>query len=493
MQKEKSTRNTSDSPDLYPTGLFVLNKYGVIFNANKPALSLISSKKENILKKNFLEFLDESGKNNFQRFFYKASNSSEPQIAEINFKGADNNFFPALVVAKSVTFSESTEKFCSLAIVDLTSWKMKKEVRQQEEDRFEKMANTAPVMIWIADVEGLFSFVNKVWLDYTGKDFGNQVGMNWLSNVHPKEYEELLKIYRDAFRARKPFSAKFRFMGTNEEYQWMLIRGTPRLDDEGVFTGFIGSCVNINDQIETEEKIKLINTKLAESNETKDKFFSIISHDLRGPLSGLMQILDILSTSYESMKEDEKIDIIKQAAKSSNSTFALIENLLEWSRIQSGTFPYEPRNIELFTLISSIGNLYSHNFRNKGITFKVDIEPDTTVFADTKMTETIFRNLISNAIKFTAENGTVTVSSKEDQNYMFVQVNDTGIGMDQDKMSKLFRIDKSYSTRGTNDEEGSGLGLILCKELVERQGGKIWVVSKKDEGSTFYLTLPARG
>ena len=492
MQKGKSTRKIADPPDLYPTGLFVLNQFGVIFNANKPALSLISSKRESVVKKNFLDFLDESGKSNFQSFFYKASKSSEPQIAEINFKGNDNNYFPALAIAKSVTFSESTDKFCSLAIIDLTSWKMKKEVQQQEEDRFEEMANTAPVMIWIADVEGLFSFVNNVWLDYTGKDIGNQLGMNWLKNVHPDDSENLLSIYQSAFKSQKTFSAEFRFKAKNEKFQWMLIKGTPRLNDEGNFSGFIGSCVNINDQIENEEKIRIINTKLTESNETKDKFFSIISHDLRGPLSGLMQILEILSTSYKSMKEEEKIDIIDQAAKSSSSTFALIENLLEWSRIQSGTFPYEPKDLSLPALINSIGNLYSHNFKNKGINFKVNVKPDSTVFADVKMTETIIRNLISNAIKFTPKEGAVLVNSEEDQNFVCVQVNNTGTGISQEKMAELFRIDKSHSTRGTNNEEGSGLGLILCKELVERQGGKIWVVSKKDEGSTFYFTLPAK-
>ncbi len=115
MQKGKSTYNISDSPDLYPTAVFVINKYGVIFNTNKLGLSLISSKKENIINKNFLGYLDENGKNNFQQFFYKTSNSSEPQTAEINFKGIDNNYFPALAVAKSITFTESADKFCSVS------------------------------------------------------------------------------------------------------------------------------------------------------------------------------------------------------------------------------------------------------------------------------------------------------------------------------------------------------------------------------------------
>jgi len=491
MSEVDSVNNLSSSYVLYPTGLFVLNQNGVIFYVNEVGLALISLKRENILKKSFFDFLDENDRSDFQSFFQKALNSSEPQITEIDIKGVDNNFFHALLSAKPTIISDSTDKFCSLAIVDLTSLKMREAIAKQSETRFEKMANTAPVMIWIADVEGLFSFVNSVWLEYTGKKIGDELGMNWLKNVHPDDFEKLLNVYRDAFGSRESFSAEFRFKGVNEKYQWMLMKGTIRLNDEGIFTGFIGSCVNINEQIENEEKIKKINAELTETNETKDKFFSIIAHDLRGPLSGLTQILEILATDYESMEEDEKIEIVKEAAKASNSTYALMENLLEWSRIQSGSLPYEPTKINLLTLINNTGTLYEQNIKNKVINFKVDVNLEVTAFADKKMTETILRNLISNAIKFTPQNGSVLVYSEGDQNYSTIKVQDTGIGMEQTTLDKLFRIDVSHSTRGTEDELGTGLGLILCKELAEKQGGKIWVESKIDKGSTFYFTLPS--
>ncbi len=491
MSEVASVNSLSSSYVLYPTGLFVLNQNGVIFYVNEVGLGLISLKRENVLKKSFFDFLDENDRSDFQRFFQKALNSSEPQITEIDIKGVDNNFFHALLSAKPTIISDSTDKFCSLAIVDLTSLKMREAITKQSEVRFEKMANTAPVMIWIADVEGLFSFVNSVWLDYTGKKIGDELGMNWLKNVHPDDFEKLLNVYRDAFGSRESFSAEFRFKGVNEKYHWMLMKGTLRLNDEGIFTGFIGSCVNINEQIENEEKIKKINAELTETNETKDKFFSIIAHDLRGPLSGLTQILEILATDYESMEEDEKIEIVKEAAKASNSTYALMENLLEWSRIQSGSLPYEPTKINLLTLINNTGTLYEQNIKNKVINFKVDVNPEVTVFADKKMTETILRNLIMNAIKFTPQNGSVSVYSEGDQNYSTIKVQDTGIGMEQTTLDKLFRIDVSHSTRGTEDELGTGLGLILCKELAEKQGGKIWVESKIDAGSTFYFKLPA--
>ncbi len=489
MQKKKSALVLSETVDLYPTSVIIINEFGVIFNANSAAISLIGGKKGSTLSKNFLEYIDLISQSNFKKYFYKVTSSQQPQISEIKFKGIDNNYFDALVIGKSVTFPESKDKFCSLAIVDLTPLKMGDEVRRRSESRFEKMANTAPVMIWIADVEGFFSFVNKVWLDYTGKNLGDELGMNWLNCVHQDDYENLLKNYTDAIRNRNSFSYQFRLKDKNAEYQWILMKGTPRLMDEDKFTGFIGSCINIHSQVENEEKIKKINSELIESNETKDKFFSIIAHDLKSPVSGLSGLMDILSTSYDSLNEQERMEIITEASATSKSTYALIENLLDWARIQSGKFPLESTKFNLAALVSEVEMLFYQNLRNKSISFNAQVHPEIMVLADIKMTETILRNLISNAIKFTATNGTITVSAEMEVNFTTVKISDSGIGIEKEIIDNLFRIDISQSTRGTNKERGTGLGLILCKELAEMQGGSIWVESEKDFGSTFYFTL----
>lgn len=490
MSEVKSAFNLVTSANLYPTGLFVLDQNGIISYANDAGLDLIGATKEVVEDNSFLKFINENDKYDFKRFLNRALFSTETQTIEMDIKGIDDKYFHALLAAKPVTSAASGDKICSLAIVDLTILKMREEIMKQGEVRFEKMANTAPVMIWIADVEGLFSFVNRVWLNYTGNKFGDHLGMSWLKNVHPDDFERLLNIYRNAFSSRKPFTAEFRFKDINETYRWMLIKGTPRLSDDGIFTGFIGSCVDINEQILNEEKIKKINTELTESNKTKDKFFSIIAHDLRGPLSGIAQLMEILSTDYAEMDEDEKIEIVTEAARASNSTYALIENLLEWSRIQAGRIPFEPTMIDLSTLVNIVETLYNQNIKKKGINLKVTVEPETTVFADKDMTETVLRNLISNAIKFTPKNGSILVNSETNQKLTTIKVQDSGIGMDQSTIDKLFRIDVSHTSVGTENEPGTGLGLILCKELVEKQGGKIWVESKIDEGSTFYFTLP---
>jgi PAS domain S-box-containing protein len=332
--------------------------------------------------------------------------------------------------------------------------------------------------------------VNKVWLDYTGEKIGEQLGMNWLKGVHKDDIESLLVDYKNAFKSREHFSSKFRFRRMNGDYQWMLINGSPRVSQHGIFSGFIGSCININEQIKSEEEVKEVNFQLSESNKTKDKFFSIISHDLRGPLGGLMQLLELLSTEYNTLEEQEKFKLISDAADSAKSTYALVENLLDWSRVQSGKIEYEPERLNLSQLVNDTISLYNQNIKNKKINIEASIQNDVTVFADIKMSETVLRNLISNAIKFTFPGGKIHIFAEKKDDQVIVKVRDTGIGIKKENIAELFRLDISHSSKGTENEPGTGLGLILCKELVERQGGKIWVKSKIREGATFYFTIP---
>jgi signal transduction histidine kinase len=279
-------------------------------------------------------------------------------------------------------------------------------------------------------------------------------------------------------------------MNKRGNYEWMLIKGKPRYSDENLYMGFIGSCINIQEQKEIEAKISNLNNELVQTIATKDKFFSIISHDLRSPLSGLMGILDILNSSYDKLDDNEKREIISDANVVSKTTYSLMENLLEWSRIQTGIINYQPEPLRIDRLINNVASLYEQNLKSKGIKFNINIKPDLFAFVDKSMTETILRNLISNAIKFTFPNGTIAVSSEIDDDMVVIKVKDSGVGIDEEIIPNLFRVGVSSSTKGTAKESGTGLGLIICKELAEKQQGKIWVESKKNVGSTFYFSVP---
>ena len=488
---ESSEKNILQAIELFPTNIYILDEQGVIIELNSLAQKLTGGEREQVIQTSFIDIIEEYQRSYFQTFLDNTFKTADTQKAEFKIMGKDNNYFHTLAFAKQVVDVGSEKKLCSVNLVDLTLYKMQEEVIRENQVRFENMANTAPVMIWIADVDGLFSFLNKVWLDFTGNEMGDDLGMNWLKNVHPEDLEKLLGHYQSAFSSKTQFSCEFRFKRKDDIYRWIMIIGTPRFNPTGIFMGFIGSCSDISEQKESEEEIKNINIELAEINATKDKFFSIIAHDLRSPLSGLMQILFIIAEDYDSLSNDEKLEMINDVANTSKQTYELMVNLLEWSSVQTGTIPFNPEKLSLLNVLNNLEELYNQNLKSKEITLKIDVGPEISVFADKKMLETILRNLISNAIKFTYSNGTISISSEPANDFVVVKVADTGVGINTKILSELFKVDKFQSIPGTEKETGTGLGLILCKELVEKQNGKMWVESKEDEGTTFYFTLPA--
>jgi two-component system, sensor histidine kinase and response regulator len=240
----------------------------------------------------------------------------------------------------------------------------------------------------------------------------------------------------------------------------------------------------------TLEQLNETNAELQQVNATKDKFFSIIAHDLRSPFNSIIGFSDLLVEQIK-MKDVEGIEKYAQIiVESSNKAMDLLMNLMEWSRSQTGRMDYKPENLNIENFIHETVSLYDNIAGEKSITINRFLPHDVIVFADKAMINTVLRNLIANAIKFTKPGGEINISAVKQHNEVIVSVSDTGVGMSQDKLGKIFQLDQSCSTLGTNKEKGTGLGLILCKEFVEKHGGKIWVESKEDIGSTFYFTLP---
>ncbi len=238
------------------------------------------------------------------------------------------------------------------------------------------------------------------------------------------------------------------------------------------------------------QQIKESEIKLRELNATKDKFFSIIAHDLKSPFNSIIGFSNLLVKQIKN-KDIEGIDEYANIVlKSANKAMDLLLNLMEWSGSQTGKMEFNPKYFDLVSCTNKTILLYVDIAGQKSITIKNILPHKAFVFADNAMISTILRNLISNAIKFTMPGGNIIVSAIEKQNEIIFSVSDTGVGISKSSIKKLFLIDQSYSTTGTNKETGTGLGLILCKEFVEKHNGKIWVESEEKKGSTFYFTLP---
>ncbi len=240
-----------------------------------------------------------------------------------------------------------------------------------------------------------------------------------------------------------------------------------------------------------EEEIKQKSIELAKLNAEKDKFFSIIAHDMRGPFNGFLELTRIMADDMPDLTKEEILKLAGIMRNSATNLFHLLENLLEWSRLQRGVIPFQPT---LFSLIANIVESMPpvvDMALKKGIEIRYEIPEGIKVFADNYMLTSIITNLASNAVKFTRNGGSITFKAKEEaDNSVEISVTDTGIGMSPQMLNELFRLDTHTSRRGTNGEPSSGLGLILCKDFIEKHKGKLFVHSEKEVGSTFRFTLP---
>ncbi len=238
------------------------------------------------------------------------------------------------------------------------------------------------------------------------------------------------------------------------------------------------------------EQLKETNQKLSILNATKDKFFAIIAHDLRNPFNVVSGFSDILLRNFEKLTPEKIRKFHEMIYMASNSGNNLLENLLQWSRTQTGHISYVPSKFNLFMLVAETIKLMKGDAERKNIYIQQLIDPDINVFVDENMIKTILRNLISNAIKFTNEKGTIKFMSRIVNEQAEVIVSDNGVGIPEEDIKRLFRIDITHSTRGTANESGTGLGLLLCKEFVQKHGGRIWVESQVEKGSEFKFTIP---
>jgi two-component system sensor histidine kinase/response regulator len=242
--------------------------------------------------------------------------------------------------------------------------------------------------------------------------------------------------------------------------------------------------------LESDEKIQIQNKQLSKINSEKDKFFSIISHDLRSPFSGLLGLAQLMLEKKHLLSEEDFDDLLNELYNSLTNIYKLVSNLLEWSRLQRGGIDIYPEKINLCQLIDSQIDVFDTASKNKKIKLINKIPENIFIFADENSINTVFRNLLSNALKFTKEDGNIKIYSETDDKVVRIIIEDNGIGMSPDTVEKLFSIEKKITTYGTSGETGTGLGLILSKEFIEKNKGTISVKSEEGKGSAFTVSFP---
>jgi len=272
--------------------------------------------------------------------------------------------------------------------------------------------------------------------------------------------------------------------------EWASTTKAPIIDSEGKIIGTFGITRDITARKLAQEALKESEIKLRELNSVKDKFFSIIAHDLRGPFNGLFGLLDMVREDFGEMSPEAIKGNLDDINDIMRNLYQLLEDLLEWGRIQRNVIEFTPQKENLCHTIQNVVDLYAVNAKNKNIAIHIDMPESLIVRYDKKMISTIVRNFLTNAIKFTEPHGSINMIVKDNPAEVKVSVQDTGIGISQKNLNRLFDLTEFFSTQGTNNESGTGLGLILCKEFVDKHNGKISVETELNKGSIFAFTLP---
>ena len=238
------------------------------------------------------------------------------------------------------------------------------------------------------------------------------------------------------------------------------------------------------------QSIIIKNTELQNLNNTKNKFFSIISHDLKNPFQSILGLSEILAKEIESCSSDEIVEFSQTIRNSSQHAYRLLENLLEWSQSQIGSISFNPETLNLHQIINEILRILASTSQAKNITIRSEIPESFQFIGDRHMISTILRNLVSNAIKYTYQSGEITITAIKKDDTIQITVKDNGMGLNSEYIEKLFKISEKTSVPGTENERGTGLGLVLCKEFIDKHSGTIWVESELEKGSTFSFSIP---
>ena len=368
--------------------------------------------------------------------------------------------------------------------------------RKQSEEDFNKFYTgimNSPLSIVITDIDGTIEYVNPFFTKVTGYSFDEAVGANPKILSSGNNSKELYDDLWSTILSGKIWYGEFQNKTKNGNFYWEAARIAPIIDKEGNTTSFIAIKEDITERKRNLELLQSSEKELREINTKKDKFFSIIAHDLRSPFSGLVGLIGLLKSNIQeldSSKVDEYLELIDQSAQ---NTFKLLENLLAWAKSQTGKLEFNPKRNKLIDIVNEVLSVLSVYANNKSINMQIEFSEDIIAYADENMLNTILRNLISNAIKYTKSNGIIRITTQDTiinhKQFLTIIVEDNGVGISYENQNKIFDIEGNYSTTGTNNEKGTGLGLLLCKEFVEKHGGRIWCESVENKGSKFMFTL----
>lgn len=371
------------------------------------------------------------------------------------------------------------------------------ELIKESEEKYRLITENASDVIWVLNItKNKFTYISPAIKSLRGLTVEEALNERLEDALSPESLIKVrqvlmsnIKVFLDSETDTDYFIDEIQQPDKNGKLLWIEVSMKMRLNGDNEIE-VIGVSRNIEERKRMESEILHNQEKLKDAVAAKDKFFSIIAHDLKSPFNSILGFSDLLlervnEKNYEILPEYARI-----IQNSSQRALQLLSNLLDWSRSQTGRMEFTPESVDIAILIDETIKILVDTINQKSIVIRSDIKKDLLAFADKAMINTVLRNIITNAVKFSYLGGTIFIEAHKDNSGVVVKVRDEGVGIRKEDLSKLFKIDQSYSTKGTYNEKGTGLGLILCKEFIDKHHGKIWVNSKPGRGSSFSFLIP---
>lgn len=497
--------------------IYNLDEKRTIF-CNKSAQNSLGFSKKEFTKIDYSDFDTNTTHFQFKKICDHAFKTGSSSFETV-FLRKDGRLFDARVEIRPWEMHKS--KFLLITWSDITIFNQTKNAIETAEERLRLAMDIASVGLWDWNMKD----DDLYWSDEIYKIVGveknkKNIIKDWRRIIHPDDFQRTLRLAIRAGRTGSSFQLEIRYIRQNDNsVRSVRIFGRYYLGDDNKPYRMIGTVQDVSSEKRKETRMKKLIEDLQFYNETvlnqvdelndknrllsireeqllglnknKDKFFSIIAHDLKSPISGFINLTEMISRDFNQLSLAEMREMAYSLHKSSENIGKLLENLLDWARINRGAMEYQPNNYNLMNYVDEAINQHSISARQKQILIKNAVPDEINVYADVHMIRTVLRNLISNALKFSYRNSEIILAARVNQHdQVELSVTDNGIGMDEKTVKSLFILEEKHSNLGTEDEKGTGLGLIVSEELVKLNGGKIWAEGTPNEGSTFYVALP---
>lgn len=476
-----------NAPDMMAVVDLVSNN---ILDCNQTLADAIGRSKEEIIGNSFLELYIPESMEAARQTSSSFIETGEVVRQERTLLRADGSTIDVLLQATPMR--DETGKIVASRSTwrDVTIQKEAERALAFQEALYRTLIEAAPQIIWVADADGQVALLNKAWHEFSGRTDEESLGTRWAEALHPEDLPDVLAKWERAYTRGETYSGECRFQAKDGSYQTFIFIGAPVRDNSGEIINWVGINTNIADRVEAEIALQEAKDAAEYANRAKSEFLATMSHELRTPLNAIIGFSEILRDEILGTISDEQKELVLDIHTSGNHLLAMINDILDLSKIEAGKMELQLERFSLKEAVTEVNTIINALANQKQIQLSLELNQDVSVEADKIKFKQILYNLLSNAVKFTDEGGKVTTKFEVSGSTLLGHVTDTGVGISPQDREKLFQPFTQIDASSTRAHSGTGLGLSLTNRLIQLHGGKIWVDSEINEGSTFSFTFP---